>query len=66
MDYQWWECLNIGRLQIILVWRQFVPFDVYTWYGLGPEYDYPVTREVTILSVCFRWWCRPTFKPVTK
>jgi hypothetical protein len=61
-DYRWWESFSIGRLQVIFAWYQFVLFAAYTWYGIGPEYDNPVYREVVILSVRFRWWCEPTFE----
>jgi hypothetical protein len=58
---RWWEGFSIGRLQILLLWRSFVPFDTFVWYGLGPEYDAPTFREVVVLSVCFRWWYPPKF-----
>jgi hypothetical protein len=61
-DYRWWERFDIGRLQIIILWPRFVLFGAYVWYGLGPEYNEPMFRQVTVLSVCFRWWCKPTFE----
>jgi hypothetical protein len=62
-DYKWWQEFGIGRLQIVILWPRFVLFGAHTWWGLDEvRPDNPVFRQVTVLSVCFRWWYKPTFE----